>query len=95
MLPKLMIIKLMHFCIMWMNLFPVKSGISEKWSPREILSRHKLNAKLHFKVPFGAYCEFHVDPDIMNTMEPKTKQAINLGPTGNIQGSYKFLFLST
>ena len=29
-LPKLMIIKLMHFCIMWMNSFPEKSGISEK-----------------------------------------------------------------
>ncbi len=33
MLPKLMITKLMHFCLMWMNSFPVKSGISEKWSP--------------------------------------------------------------
>jgi len=37
-LPKLVIIKLMHFCVIWMNSFPVKSGISEKWSPREIVS---------------------------------------------------------
>ncbi len=29
MLPKLMTIKLMHFCVMWMNLFPIKSGVSE------------------------------------------------------------------
>ena len=36
-LPKLVIIKLMHFCVIWMNSFPVKSGISEKWSPREIV----------------------------------------------------------
>jgi hypothetical protein len=49
-LPKIMIIELMHFCIMWMNSFPVKSGISEKWSPREIVSRHRLDAKLHCKV---------------------------------------------
>ncbi len=27
-LPKLMIIELMHFCVMWMNSFPVKLGIS-------------------------------------------------------------------
>ena len=33
-LPGLMTIELMHFCVMWMNAFPVKSGVSEKWSPR-------------------------------------------------------------
>jgi hypothetical protein len=94
MLPKLMIIELVNFCVIWVNLFPVKLGISEKWSPSEILSRHKLDAKLHCKV-LGAYCEVHVDPDITNTMEPRTKRAISLGPTGNMQGRYKFLSLST
>jgi hypothetical protein len=94
-LPKLMIIELMHCCVMWMNSFPVKSGISKRWSPREIVSRHRLDAKLHCKVPFGAYCEVHVDPDITNTMEPRTRWAICLGPTGNMQGSYKFLSLTT
>ena len=59
------------------------------------MSRHKLDAKMHCKVPFGAYCEVHVDPDITNTMEPRTKWGICLGPTGNMQGSYKFLSLST
>ncbi len=72
-LPKIMIIELMHFCVMWMNSFPVKPGISEKWSPREIVLRHRLDAKLHCKVPLGAYCEVHVDPDITNTMEPRTR----------------------
>ncbi len=94
-LPKLMIIELMHFCVMWMNSFPGKSGISEKWSPREIVSRHKLDAKMHCKVPFGAHCEVHVDPDITNTMEPRMRWGICLRPTGNMQGSYKFLLLST
>ncbi len=94
-LPKLVIIELMHFCIMWMNSFPVKLGISDKWSPREIVLRHKLDAKLHCKVPFGAYCEVHVNPDIMNTMVPRTKWGICLGPTGNMQRSYKFWSLST
>jgi hypothetical protein len=90
-LPKLVIIMLMHFCVMWMNSFPVKSGISEKWSPREIVSRHKLDAKMHCKVPFEAYCEVHVDPDIINTMEPRTRWGICLRLSGNMQGSYKFL----
>jgi len=94
-LSRLMTIELMHFCVMWMNAFPVKMGVSEKWSPRELISRNKLDAKLHCKTPFGAYCEVHTDPDITNTMEPRTKWGICLGSTGNMQGSYKFMSLST
>ena len=93
-LPKLMIIELMYFCIMWMNMFPVKWGISKKWSPRELISHHKLDAKLHYKTLFGAYCE-DMDPDITNTTKPRTKWGICLGPTRNTQGSYKFMSLNT
>jgi hypothetical protein len=94
-MPKLMTIELMHFCVMWMNSFPVKSGVPKTWSPRELVSRHKLDAKLHCKAPFGSYCKVHVDPDITNTMESRTKWAICLGLTGNRQGSYKFMSLTT
>jgi hypothetical protein len=59
------------------------------------VSRHKLNAKLHCKLPFGAYCEVHTDPVITNTTEPRTRWGICLIPTGNLQGSYKFVLLST
>jgi hypothetical protein len=93
-LPRLMVIELLHFCAMWMNLFLVRSRISDKWSPRELVSRHKLDAKLHCRVPFGLYCEVHVDPEITNTMDPRTKWVICLGPIGNLQGSYKFLSLA-
>ncbi len=95
MLPQLIIIELMHFCVMWMNSFPVKLGVSEKYSPRELVSRHKLDAKLHCKSPFGAYCEVHTDPVITNTMEPRTRWGICLGPNGNLQGSFKFMSLTT
>ena len=37
----------------------------------------------------------HIDPDIMNTLEPRTNWVICMGPTGNLQGSYKFLSLVT
>jgi hypothetical protein len=75
-LPKMMVVELLHFCVMRMNSFPVKSGISEKWSPRQLVSRHKLDAKLHCRSPFGSYCEVHVDPDITNTLDPRTKWGI-------------------
>ncbi len=94
-LPKLMVIDFLHFCVMWMNSFPMRSGISKKLSPRELVSRHKLDAKLHCRAPFGSYCKVHVDPEITNTFEPRTKWAICMGPTGNLQGSYKFLSLAT
>ena len=32
--PRLMTIELMHFCVIWMNTFLVKSGVSKKWSPK-------------------------------------------------------------
>jgi hypothetical protein len=94
-LTKMMVIELMHFCAMWMNSFPVRSGISEKWSPRELVSPTKLDAKLHCRAPFGSYCETHEDPDIKSMLDPRTKWEICMGPTGNLQGSYKFLSLST
>jgi hypothetical protein len=93
-LPKIMIIALMIFCVLWLNSFPGKSGVSEKWSPRELTSLHWLDAKLHFKTTFGAYCKMHTDPDITNTMEPRTKWGICMGSTGNLQGSYKFMLLT-
>jgi hypothetical protein len=90
-----MIIELIYFCVMWVNSFLVKFGVSKKWSPRELVLRHKLDAKLHCKAPFKSYCEVHVDPDITHTMEPRTKWAICLGPTGNRQGSYNFVSFTT
>jgi hypothetical protein len=72
-LPKIMIIQLMHFCVLWLNSFPVQPGVSEKWSLMELISCHWLDAKLYCKTPFGAYRKMHTDPDITNTMEPMTK----------------------
>jgi hypothetical protein len=37
----------------------------------------------------------HTDPDITNTLEFRTRWGICLGPTGNLQGSHKFMPLTT
>ncbi len=71
-LPDLMLIELMHFCVMWMNSFPLKSGISKKYSPHEIIMQLKLDGKTHAKAPFGSYCEVREDQEITNTMAPPT-----------------------
>jgi hypothetical protein len=91
---KLIITEMMHFCVIWMNSFPFKSGISEKYSLRELVSRHRLDAKLHRKTPFGAYCKVQMDAKITNTMQLRTRWGICLRPTRNLQGSYKFMMLT-
>jgi hypothetical protein len=58
-----------------------------------IFGEQKLDYSVICKIPFGAYAQVHVDLDIMNTMESRTTRAINLGPTGNIQGAHKFFSL--
>ena len=38
-LPRRMKIEFIYFMVLWMNEFPVKSGVSDKISPRELLLR--------------------------------------------------------
>ena len=48
-IPKQVVIHMVYFCIMWMNSVPNKLGISQAFSPQEIMTRHKLNCKKHCK----------------------------------------------
>ena len=81
--------------VLWLNAFPANSGVSETLSPREIVHRHKLDFAKHCKSPFGTYCEIHDELVPTNTMTTRSTLAIVLGPTGNLQGTYKFLCLAT
>jgi hypothetical protein len=83
-------IEFIYFMVLWMNAFPVKSGVSDRISPRELLLRWRLNYKKHCRVEPGTYCEVHDEPIPTNTMMSRTHKAISLGPTGNLQGSVKF-----
>jgi hypothetical protein len=67
-----------------------KSGVSETLSPRKIVYRHKLDFAKHCKLPFGTYCEVHVEPTPTNTMVTCSTPAIVLGPTGNCKGLTSF-----
>jgi hypothetical protein len=93
-LPRRMKIEFIYFMVLWMNAFPVKSGVSEI-SPCELLLRWRLNYKKHCRVEPGTYCEVHDEPTPTNTMAPRTHAAIALGPTGNLQGSVKFYCITT
>ena len=47
----------------------------------------------HFKFRFGYYVESHEYCNITNCVEEQTISGIFLGPTANLQGSYKLCFL--
>ena len=94
-IPRNMLIYLLHQVVMWLNNFPAANGISDRFSPREILQHNKLDVKCHCLAPFGSYCKVHEDNTPTNSMKSHGLPAICLGPTGNIQGTYSFLNLST
>ncbi len=77
-------------CVAVAECLPGKSGVSETLSPRKILYRHKLDFAKHCRLPFGTYCEVHKEPMPTNSMVTCSTPAIVLGPTGNLQGTYKF-----
>ena len=93
--PQIMLVHLLHHVVMWLNNFPTKNGVSDRFSPREIILRHKLNYKKHCRAPFGSYCEVHEDNSPTNSTKSRGIPAICLGPTGNLQGTYSFLNLAT
>ena len=94
-LPRRMKIEFIYFMVLWLNAFPVKSGISKTFSPRELLLRWRLDYKKHCRVEPGTYCKVHDKPVPTNTMTPRTHEAIALGPTRNLQGSVKFYCMKT
>ena len=94
-LQQILLIHLLHHVVMWLNNFPVENGVSDWFTPRKIILRHKLNVKHHCKAMFGSYCEVHKENTPTNSMKSFGIPAICLGPTGNIQGTYSFLNLAT
>ncbi|KAL7464039.1 hypothetical protein ACHAXS_004383 [Conticribra weissflogii] len=82
-MPVCIMIKLIYFCTMWLNAVPNRSGVSQEYSPREIVVRQQVDYEKHCWVPFGAYCVVIEDQDQTNTMASQTQGAISLGPTGN------------
>ena len=57
-----------------------------------VLGRH-INYSKHLRMEFGTYVQVHDPHD--NSTRSRTTGAINLGPTGNLQGTHFFMSLWT
>ena len=75
-------------------MFPAKGGVTNV-SPRTLMTGVKLDYNRHCRLPFRSYVQVHKEPSATNSPTARTIGAITLGPTGNLQGGYKFLNLRT
>ena len=44
---------------------------------------------------FGEYAEVHYETSPANILKLRTRKCLGILPTGNLQGTYKFLYLTT
>jgi hypothetical protein len=82
------VVKLLNFC-------STKGGVSETQSPKTIMSDEKLDKKKHLSLQIGQYCQVHEEDHPCNSQLACTKGDISLGPSGNLQGRFKFMALNT
>jgi hypothetical protein len=71
--------------------FPTKGGVSDTLSPKTIMSGETLDYKKHLSLQVGQYCQVHEEDNPHNSQIARTKGAIFLGPSGNLQGGFKFM----
>jgi hypothetical protein len=90
-IPKLLMIHIVLNAVKMLNFFPTKGGISETLSPKTIMSGETLDYKKHLSLQVGQYCQVHEEDTPRNSQSPRTKGAISLGPSQNLQGGYKFM----
>ena len=92
-IPARLVIEMAKQSVFWLHAFPRSDGISRDMSPREIITGVRLDFNRHCKFEFGQYVQTHEETD--NTMTTRTVGALALRPTGNVQGTWFFLSLST
>jgi hypothetical protein len=78
-----------------LNFFSTKGGVSDTLSTKTIMSGETLDFKKHLSLTIGQYCQVHEVDTFRNSQVARTKGAISLGPSGNLQGSFKFMALNS
>ena len=91
--PKLFLIHLVFRSIKILNHFPVKESISDTIITTKIMTGKSLHYKKDIGLHIGQYCQVHEEDTPCNIDQPLTKRAICMGPSGNIQGGFKFMSL--
>ena len=92
-IPKLLVIHIVLKSIKLLNFFPSKGGLLDTLSPKTIMLGEMLDYKKDLGLQIGQYCQVHEEEAPCNSQNPRTRSAIALSPSGNLQGGYKFMAL--
>ena len=95
MIPKIMITEMIYNCVLWINSFPPKGGVSSSVIPRTFLTGVRFDYNCHCQLAFGAYTQVHEENFPTNRHQSRTLGAICLGSPGNLQGGYKVVNFRT
>jgi hypothetical protein len=93
-IPKLLTIHIVLNVIKLLNLFPTKGRVSETLSPKTIMSGDTLDYKKHLILQVEQYYQVYEEDNPRNSQLARTKGAISIGPSGNLQGGFKFMALN-
>ena len=91
--PTRLIAEMGKASVFWLNSLPQKNGFHSELSPQTIVTGQTLDFKRHCRFQFGQYVQTHEEHN--NSMSPRTVGALALRPSGNAQGSFYFMSLST
>ncbi len=86
--PQQILIRLLHFIVMWLNNFPTSTGVSSQWSPCKLILRHRLDFKniaRHHLVPIVRCMKRMILPTVWTHVVPLPSavvpQATSRAPT--------------
>ena len=92
-ISKLLTIYIVFQTVKLLNFFPTKGGISDTLSPKTIISGEFLDYKKHLSLKIGQCFQVNEEDTPLNSQNLRTKGAILLGTSGNLQGGFKFMAL--
>ena len=65
-LPRVMVMEIANNCVLMLDSFPSKGGVSNSVSPMTMMTGQRLDAKKHLKLPVGDCAQTHEDFDRKN-----------------------------
>ena len=87
-LPRKVLKYLVMECTRKLNFFPVKGGVSNYYSPREIIHKVPLDYNTQCAIAPLSYVLAHNEPSPSNTLRARAIDALYLRPLDNTQGGH-------
>ena len=95
-IPKEIIIEMVSRVCRFLNMFPAKEGLSNHYSPLQILTGEVADYRFDGQYPFCAYCLASHEANPRNTMEPRALNALYMDRIPNSKtGGHKVYDLET